>query len=584
MSNNWCNLDLDVDDSSTIAMNISGANYNQPYELPTMSAGEKGGAKLGDGLEVGEDERLNIADNAVTGDKLADGAVTTQKIDDGAVTSAKLDDSAVTTSKLADGAVATSKIANGAVTLGKLDSAVADMFDGKVKAFDTVADMQAATLEAGDICHTNGFHVVGDGGAAFYKVAATGTANGMDVLACGGLFAMLQEKIPSVEMLGAKSDGSTDSSAIFNYLIQNYEDFTANGNYAIASPLVFNKTNKTYCIDGNIAYSGTDAAINISGTACEYYFNWVYAPNGSAIRLATDAHLSSCTVKFNHLNAGVNGVEYTNSTYHCNYNHFEGSRIAAANHGLHVDLTSSDTNWFNSNHLRNVSFVGNSEYAIYISVDADIANCNNFENYSTENTKRGVYLNNVALCTFSNFRGIDYSTSSVAFSLNGTTNNCRIDATNFIYISNIVNNCTKQMANNVLTGQIGINSSTAIFEKIVIGAPVSYVQNAYGFMPMEYANTAQHFLWVSSDMTLSPFTVPWQARYFIFIGANSVTVTLPETSFNGRAVNEVCFVSTGTQKTFNVVYNGVTHSNLTTPLRLRLTANDAGTSKDAFTY
>lgn len=49
------------------------------------------------------------------------------------------------------------------------------MFNKNIKAFDTVADMQAATLESGDICHTNGFHTSGDGGAAFYKVVNSGS-------------------------------------------------------------------------------------------------------------------------------------------------------------------------------------------------------------------------------------------------------------------------------------------------------------------------------------------------------------------------------------------------------------------------
>ena len=65
--------------------------------------------------------------------------------------------------------------------------------DRPVHTFDTVAEMQAATyLEDGMTCHTNGFHNAGDGGAAYYTVGASGTANGMDVLALqGGLYATL---------------------------------------------------------------------------------------------------------------------------------------------------------------------------------------------------------------------------------------------------------------------------------------------------------------------------------------------------------------------------------------------------------
>ena len=57
--------------------------------------------------------------------------------------------------------------------------------DRLVYAFDTVADMQAATyLEDGMTCHTNGFHASGDGGAAYYTVSTSG-----DIALQGGLYA-----------------------------------------------------------------------------------------------------------------------------------------------------------------------------------------------------------------------------------------------------------------------------------------------------------------------------------------------------------------------------------------------------------
>ena len=65
MSDNCCNLTLEVEESPRIAMQISGANYYGPYELPTMSADTKGGAKLGSGLEIDADTlSLNLTDNA----------------------------------------------------------------------------------------------------------------------------------------------------------------------------------------------------------------------------------------------------------------------------------------------------------------------------------------------------------------------------------------------------------------------------------------------------------------------------------------------------------------------------------------
>lgn len=92
-----------------------------------------------------------------------------------------------------------------------------------VRAFATVADMQAATdLDVGVTCHTNGFHVEGDGGAAYYTISAEGTANGMDVLACeDGLIASLivAEPYVNVKQLGAVDDDTTDCKAVFDRAI-----------------------------------------------------------------------------------------------------------------------------------------------------------------------------------------------------------------------------------------------------------------------------------------------------------------------------------------------------------------------------
>lgn len=84
-----------------------------------------------------------------------------------------------------------------------------------VQTFDTVADMQAATyLKEGMTCHTNGFHAVSDGGAAYYTIAATGTPNSMDILelANGLVASLVYGDRLSYSMLGAALDGVTDDS------------------------------------------------------------------------------------------------------------------------------------------------------------------------------------------------------------------------------------------------------------------------------------------------------------------------------------------------------------------------------------
>ena len=68
----------------------------------------------------------NIANHAVTEDKIAGGAVTAYQLADAAVQTAKISDGAVTTVKIADVAVTTAKIADGAVTAAKLAAGAID--------------------------------------------------------------------------------------------------------------------------------------------------------------------------------------------------------------------------------------------------------------------------------------------------------------------------------------------------------------------------------------------------------------------------------------------------------------------------
>ena len=151
----------------------------------------------------------------------------------------KIMDGSVTTDKLADYAVTTDKIDDESITLSKMDADVLNLLEGNVKGFDTVSDMQSATLEAGEICHTNGFHTSGGGGAAFYKITATGTANGMDVLACGDVFAnlIITESYVTPEMFGAWGDGVHDDSDSLQCAFDNCDNIRLIGEYAISEPI-----------------------------------------------------------------------------------------------------------------------------------------------------------------------------------------------------------------------------------------------------------------------------------------------------------------------------------------------------------
>lgn len=164
--------------------------------------------------------------------------------------------------------------------------------------FETVAAMQAATdLQDGMICHTNGFHSAGDGGAAYYTISATGTANGMDVLTCAGsLIATLVVTEPYVtpEQFGAYGDGTIDSTTTiqssYDYAKEHGVQFVMRGTYLISDTLQFSD-HSVSGHDSNILYSGTrdKAAIKLSGRLFEFSFGVIidasaWSSNASSIR------------------------------------------------------------------------------------------------------------------------------------------------------------------------------------------------------------------------------------------------------------------------------------------------------------
>lgn len=151
-----------------------------------------------------------------------------------------------------------------------IDSGLSVEALASVRAFDTVADMQAAAdLENGMVCHTNGFHASGDGGAAYYKVSDTGTANGMDVLALqGSLFATLVITEPYVtpEMFGAYGDDTHDDSPIFEYVLQNINDIAIN----LTSGKTYKLESLVYINSYGISINGNKATIKGYGYGIFY--------------------------------------------------------------------------------------------------------------------------------------------------------------------------------------------------------------------------------------------------------------------------------------------------------------------------
>ena len=83
--------------------------------------------------------------------------------------------------------------------------------------FDTVADMKASTnLIAGSFAQTLGFHAIGDGGNAIYKISDEGTADEASIIAVGALKAHLVITGDiKPEQFGAYGDGTHNDSTAF---------------------------------------------------------------------------------------------------------------------------------------------------------------------------------------------------------------------------------------------------------------------------------------------------------------------------------------------------------------------------------
>ena len=113
--------------------------------------------------------------------------------------------------------------------------------------FDTVADMKLATnLVDGSFAQTLGFRAINDGGGAIYKISDSGTANEMDVIAIGDLYATLVDnKEVNAKQFGCYGDGTHDDTTALQQAID----------YASTNKCTLNLTDGTYMIDATVNLS-----------------------------------------------------------------------------------------------------------------------------------------------------------------------------------------------------------------------------------------------------------------------------------------------------------------------------------------
>lgn len=259
-------------------------------------------------------------------------------------------------------------------------------YGAKPFAFETVADMQSSynLFYNGAICHTNGFHTSGDGGGAWYIITTSGTANNIDVFACGNWFAHLvmfsNEKAP--EMFGAYGDNSHDDSAAIQYVIDNFDDIYLPKQYYITQPLNITKDQTNIHGFGYIR-SESDCFV-LDGRNHITISNLRLAPKRHGIVVKTTSKHSNFNLIYDMYIYGTNG---------------------AGQCGIYIEETGG---YITEQYFRNC-IMWNFDYGIYATSEgahqlSDLF----FEHCDTENSKiAGQYLKNAENVWFTNSRHVE---------------------------------------------------------------------------------------------------------------------------------------------------------------------------------
>lgn len=136
--------------------------------------------------------------------------------------------------------------------------------------FDTVADMKLGTnFVSGSYARTLGFHTINDGGGAIYKITNSGTANEMDVIAVGDLYAnFISPTFVKPEMIGAYGDGTHDDTDVLQYLLTTYNNIEIDKSHLITNTITAT-SNKVIRGNGTLILGGADFdLLYISGDNC----------------------------------------------------------------------------------------------------------------------------------------------------------------------------------------------------------------------------------------------------------------------------------------------------------------------------
>ena len=266
---------------------------------------------------------------------------------------------------------------------GTLEEIISDYIGEPIFGFDTVADMKASTtLQAGDRARTLGFYSVNDGGGALYKITDTGTANEMNVIAIGNLYANLITLDADVLKFGAHGDNSTDDSAVISAAY----DYAMTNKTVLRFPKKVYKTNSALnlksCVircDGTINNSSTVTlgAKSNGSTKTDVY---IYKINDVQIEGAKVCNFEICVAGNITLYADGNASDNTSIAY----NKISGLECSS------ITLTGVNNGWINENKFDIKRCLGN----LTIGGDGTYSHNNNrFDDICIEGSSKNITIN-----------------------------------------------------------------------------------------------------------------------------------------------------------------------------------------------
>ena len=247
--------------------------------------------------------------------------------------------------------------------------------------FDTVADMKASTdLANGDSVRTLGFYSLNDGGGAIYKITDSGTANEMDVIAVGGLYANLQHTDTIyIKQLGAKGDGVTNDTVKIDRA------------FAIADNVIMNKTSDSYLV----TYLKVLAGKKLEGECLPYVQIDMQRGDSQVIPIAYDnTTIDKIYVNSLDQNLSNNRFDIRNSHIRITNSRFDGFRDSG-NNAWGILLTGA-----NDVMIKNCYFDNNSQSDIAIvegCKNITIDGCSGTAFHINMEPAQAPYINNVAI-------------------------------------------------------------------------------------------------------------------------------------------------------------------------------------------